>query len=303
MVRIASSSRWWLLTLVLLVSVLALGATGAYGLHQMRLAASSGGAAVDEGFARLWPLLALATGACVALVLLGLGWALRPWRLAARQMTATLQRLGQDTDLSLRVADQPLAELDALARAINASLQMQQQVTAHIQTLMQGLLGAQPAQTPASLVVHGDWAQTLASVQQGLGQVQALSDELRRIIRAIYQEGADPAAVMRSLSPSWRDHALLKELLAQLLTGNEKLFHTVHDMTQVVERNSTSLAELSWQAKTVSQEMAALASKGAQVAASSQALASNSSKVSADASYVAEMAHKAQDKVMSREVV
>jgi methyl-accepting chemotaxis protein len=65
-------------------------------------------------------------------------------------------------------------------------------------------------------------------------------------------------------------------------------------MTNVVEKNSITLAEVSWQAKAINKEMAQLASKGMQMAAASQSLTDNAAQVSANASHVAQQALQAQ---------
>ena len=86
----------------------------------------------------------------------------------------------------------------------------------------------------------------------------------------------------------------LQSDLLQSATGKNKLLTTVSDMTSVVEKNSITLAEVSWQAKAINKEMAELASKGMQMAAASQALSDNAAQVSANASQVAQQAQRAQ---------
>ena len=281
----------WLGLGLLVVLSCALGGAGLYALHALQLAQTP--AQAQALYGRLWPALALATllGAALGVAVL---WAvLRPWRRSARALSEQLAQLAQQADFSQRLPATPLPEWSAGVQWLNRTLQTQQQFGAHIEASMQALQQARPA--PEALPLPGDWARTLGAVQQGVAHVQALTQELQRVLRALYQEGADPEALRQSVPARWRAHAWLGDLLEQLLAGNERLFRTVHDMTTVVERNSITLAELSWQAKAINQEMAALANQGSQVASSSQALASNSAQVSADASAVAGLAQRAQD--------
>jgi methyl-accepting chemotaxis protein len=66
-------------------------------------------------------------------------------------------------------------------------------------------------------------------------------------------------------------------------------------MTEVVERNSTTLADLSWQAKSVSQAMNLLAASGTEAANGSQTLSENSLRVSQQATQVGALARQAEE--------
>ena len=140
-------------------------------------------------------------------------------------------------------------------------------------------------------------AHLVDAVHAGLAHVQAVMAELHRFIHFVYEESHDIADLnqARARPAEARQHALLGPALQKMLTGHSQLLSTVHDMSQVVEKSSITLADLSWQANTINKEMKALATKGAQIAASSQSLTRNSTQVSADALSVAQLAQLSKE--------
>ena len=132
------------------------------------------------------------------------------------------------------------------------------------------------------------------SRQQLLAQQTRLRSELVQLQRQKETLTQELEAAQAQLQDQQQAAQQLQSDLLQSATGKNKLLTTVSDMTSVVEKNSITLAEVSWQAKAINKEMAELASKGMQMAAASQALSDNAAQVSANASQVAQQAQRAQ---------
>ncbi len=132
------------------------------------------------------------------------------------------------------------------------------------------------------------------SRQQLLAQQTRLRSELVQLQRQKESLTQELEAAQAQLQDQQQAAQQLQSDLLQSATGKNKLLTTVSDMTSVVEKNSITLAEVSWQAKAINKEMAELASKGMQMAAASQALSDNAAQVSANASQVAQQAQRAQ---------
>ena len=229
------------------------------------------------------------------LLLLLIGWiVLHPVVAGVRSLKLTLQK-----SESLGESWQQLpSELNDLARFIATHLQGQKvamdQVGAGMAALQQGQLELAISSTVPS-ATDGESAEMLSSVQSGLGHLQALIAELHHFIQQVYTDVHNTSVSGPSVSSAWRADALLGPALEKLDAGHLNLLKIVHDMTLVVENSSITLADLSWQANTISQEMKALANKGAQVSDSSQSLAHNSNRVSKDAASVAQLAQQARE--------
>lgn len=118
---------------------------------------------------------------------------------------------------------------------------------------------------------------------------------LKQILHWMHVDGLTHEQAVGQLSASWREDQDLQELLQPLLAGHARLVKSVQSMTEVVERNSTTLADLSWQAKSVSQAMNMLATSGAEAANGSQTLSENSLRVSQQATQVGALARQAEE--------
>jgi methyl-accepting chemotaxis protein len=142
----------------------------------------------------------------------------------------------------------------------------------------------------------------LADLNAGMAHFEALMAELHRSIQSVYSEVHDTAVGEQGVASAWRDDPLLGPALTKIGSGHVRLLKIVHDMALVVERSSITLADLSWQANTINQEMKALATKGAQISASSQSLSVNSNRVSADAASVAKLAQASRESSQNGQV-
>lgn len=132
-------------------------------------------------------------------------------------------------------------------------------------------------------------------VQRDLQTQQSRLASLRHVMQRIYTEGVSPDLAMDSLPADQRQDPYISDVLGYMAEGNGRLMQSVQKMTQVVEHNSTTLADLSWQAKSISQAMSMLAVSGQQAATSSQALSEDSSRVCSQASEVGGLAQQARD--------
>ena len=118
---------------------------------------------------------------------------------------------------------------------------------------------------------------------------------LKQILQHMHVDGLTHEQAMGQLDAPWREDLHLNELLRPLLAGHVRLVKSVQSMTEVVERNSTTLADLSWQAKSVSQAMNLLAASGTEAASGSQTLSENSLRVSQQATQVGALARQAEE--------
>ncbi len=236
----------------------------------------------------LWWGLA-AVGACAALGLYG---ALRPlWRGLARTRQS-LSQLAQAPTVNL--APSGLRELDRSLQPLSSWLQTQAQMLAQLRTAAQGLVqGREPAAWP--LDGGGELAALAGDLATARAQVQSLLRHVLEAMQAMHTQDLTAEQVLQQLPPAWRQHAQLRSALEAVQEDQARLQNSVRAMTQVIERNSTTLAELSWQAKGVGEAMSMLAVSGQQAVVSSQALASNAEQVNAQASQVGELARQAQE--------
>jgi methyl-accepting chemotaxis protein len=231
------------------------------------------------------------------LLVLFTGWVvLRPIMTGLHAVQQTLEHAPTLGD-GIQEGHWPI-ELKQLTRTVATRLNRQSvamgQVGTAMLALQRGHLDSAISST-ASSANEGEGAQMLSSVQSGLGHLQALMAELDHFIQQVYTDVHNTSVAGSSVSSTWRTDPLLGPALEKLDAGHLNLLKIVHDMTLVVENSSITLADLSWQANTINQEMKALANKGAQVSDSSQSLAHNSSRVSADAASVAQLAQQARE--------
>lgn len=252
-----------------------------------------------------WPVAevrALSAGLtllALALVLWLAWWLWRP----VRHALSTLQTFAKQAD---QWANGPAAlhpwlpaELQDIAQSLAVHAKRQQTETAQVVNSMQAMQRGQwPAALPTSPSrnpLDDADAPALLAVQAGLGHLSAMLAELHQFIARTYSEVHDTAHPEASMSSAWRQDPLLGPALQNMADGHLHLLRIVHDMSLVVEKSAITLADLSWQANAINQEMKALAVKGAQISHSSQSLAHNSSRVSSDAASVAQLAQQARD--------
>ncbi len=283
--------------------LLMVGGLGAYLLQALQSATDKSGqilpAAVDQPFLVLGgaTLLAVLVGGLLCL------WALRPVQRGVQALAFGLSQAQQSGQWPASVSSSSsasstheLAEFASVAHSLNEMARSQRQVMEQVTAVMQALGRGDSSQT-ISIQAQGDLAPLVDAVHAGLAHVQAVMAELQRFIHFVYEESHDIADLNQAQArpTEARQHALLGPALQKMLTGHSQLLSTVHDMSQVVEKSSITLADLSWQANTINKEMKALATKGAQIAASSQSLTRNSTQVSADALSVAQLAQLSKE--------
>lgn len=283
--------------------LLMVGGLGAYLLQALQSATDKSGqilpAAVDQPFLVLGgaTLLAVLVGGLLCL------WALRPVQRGVQALAFGLSQAQQSGQWPASVSSSSsasstheLAEFASVAHSLNEMARSQRQVMEQVTAVMQALGRGDSSQT-ISIQAQGDLAPLVDAVHAGLAHVQAVMAELQRFIHFVYEESHDIADLNQAQArpTEARQHALLGPALQKMLTGHSQLLSTVHDMSQVVEKSSITLADLSWQANTMNKEMKALATKGAQIAASSQSLTRNSTQVSADALSVAQLAQLSKE--------
>lgn len=133
------------------------------------------------------------------------------------------------------------------------------------------------------------------SLQYELQRAQQRLAALQRVLHQIHVEGQSPAQAVAQWGNTWLDDPEWQALMAPLQSSQEQLVASVQGMTQVVDRNSTTLAELAWQAKSISEAMNMLAASGTQAASASQTLSENAIQVSQQATQVGALARQAQD--------
>ena len=278
--------------------LLAIGGLGTYLLQASQSAAPNAGPptllAVNQPVLLLWvgTLMAVLLGVVLSV------WAIRPVQrglIALASGLSQAQQSGRWSAIS-SAATCELTELTTVVQLINDIERGQGQVMAQATAVMQALGRGDTSQTIAAQA-QGDLAPLVDSVHAGLAHVQMVMAELHRFIHFVYEESHDITDLNRAQAGATesRHPALLGPALEKIRTGHSQLLSTVHDMSQVVEKSSITLADLSWQANTINKEMKALATKGAQIAASSQSLTRNSTQVSADALSVAQLAQQAKE--------
>ena len=265
-----------------------IGLVAGVGVYQLSSAGVGNAAALT--------VIAVALLACV-LALCIVVWVLRPWATASQAMQLSLRHLSQTGDWSKRLPAAELGPLHAVAQQLNGIVhtqqQLLQQVTLGLQRLSRGDL-SEPAHMHQGEPALGDAAQLNAAHSAALGHLRELVEQLSSSVHSVYEAGGDPVGALKAVDAQWQQHPLLGPVIDTMLVGNAKLLESVLAMTHVVEQNSITLAELSWQAKTISTEMTNLAAQGTQAASSSELLARNAQQVSADASEVAELAKQSQ---------
>ncbi|MEY3612732.1 MAG: hypothetical protein RJB14_2454 [Pseudomonadota bacterium] len=247
-------------------------------------------------------LMAFTTGltlVVLAWVLIS-GWVLwRPVQQALSALQKAVTPPGRSSDGLLSAPTGWPTELQEIHQALALNIQKQQADTARVvdsmKALEQGQLMAMPS-APLSLdPLDGVPSPALLAVHAGLGHLSDLLNELNRFISRTYSEVHNTANAGESMTSAWLNDPLLGPALQKITEGHMSLLRIVHDMSSVVEKSAITLADLSWQANGINQEMKALAVKGAQISDSSQSLAHNSSRVSADAASVAQLAQQARD--------
>lgn len=132
-------------------------------------------------------------------------------------------------------------------------------------------------------------------LRAGLETEQGRIQTLRQVLHQMHSDGVTPEQAIARIGQPWREDSALGELLGLILSGQARLVKSIQSMTEVVERNSTTLAELSWQAKSISQAMTMLAASGTQAASGSQMLSENSLRVSQQATQVGSLARQAEE--------
>lgn len=162
-----------------------------------------------------------------------------------------------------------------------------QWLTADVQQAVSPLAGWQHA--------YLDLQVQAQSLQDELQQAQQRLVTLQRVLHQIHVEGQSPAQAVAQWGNTWQDDPEWQALMAPLQSSQEQLVASVQGMTQVVDRNSTTLAELAWQAKSISEAMNMLAASGTQAASASQTLSENAIQVSQQATQVGALARQAQD--------
>ncbi len=174
-------------------------------------------------------------------------------------------------------------------------------------SLSQGLMAAPRTAGPLhdideALAPLGRWQEAHQALQGEADQLRAQLDTeqvrlqtLRQVLQGMHSEGMPPEQAIARMPLAWQQDPALGELLGLILSGHSRLVQSIQSMTEVVERNSTTLAELSWQAKSISQAMTMLAASGTQAASGSQTLSENSLRVSQQATQVGALARQAEE--------
>lgn len=224
--------------------------------------------------------------------IVGLHVALRPlWRglARARKMlsdTAQGQAFGG--------VSTGVSELDHGLQPLSSWMQVQARAVVQLRAAAQGLAQgreaqALPREAGQDLVALADDLETARN------QVQRLLLDGLGAMQAIQTQGLSVEQALEQWPVAWRQQHSLLSTLGEVQQDQTRLQNSVHAMTKVVERNSTTLAELAWQAKGVSEAMSMLAVSGQQAVASSQSLANNAEQVNAQASQVGGLARQAQE--------
>ncbi len=229
-----------------------------------------------------------------ALSLLAMAWVTAPLRRALRESRDGLSVLARSGRWPAGLGQTGVREVDEWLQSLQQSQQSREHALDSLRAALQAFAdGRSPVRPLAGMPAElASLAEILEQAQQAqASQLQALRD----LVRRLYVEGMEPAAALAAMPARHREHPALAEVLEHLLKGNARVGSAVREMTTVVERNSTTLAELAWQARSISKAMSTLAASGAQAAASAQLLSQNSERVSAQALQVGELAQRAQD--------
>lgn len=241
-----------------------------------------------------WGLPAVLALSWVVLAWLAMMWGTASLRRGLREARDGLAELARTGDWPAKLGRSGVREVDACMLPARQAHEARERALVALRDAVRDMADGRPvsrslAGMPAELAgLAGD-------IDIAGTHLEARSRALTDAMRRVYQDGADPSRVLSEMPQEYRRHPMLAGVLEHLQDGNARLMSSVREMTQVVERNSTTLAELAWQAKSVSQAMSSLAASGSQAASSSQLLAQNSARVSAEASQVANLAQKAQD--------
>ena len=150
-------------------------------------------------------------------------------------------------------------------------------------------------QERAAQAVPSDLQALADAVQAARQSLDEFLGGLHQAMQAMQLQGLPPAQALPLLPSQWREHPQLSGSMDAVQQGNARLTTSVQAMTEVVERNSITLAEMAWQAKSISQAMQMLAVSGRQAASTSDSLAHSSEQVSEQASKVGELANQARD--------
>lgn len=240
-----------------------------------------------------WGLPAALALTWVVLAWLAMMWGTASLRRALRETRDGLAELAHSGEWPARLGRSGVREVDSCMQPARQAHEARERAIAALRDAVRNLADGRPVSR--SLAVPGELSALAGDLDDAGRLLDERSQALKEAMRRVYQDGADPAQVLAGMPQQHRSHPMLAEVLDQLQDGNARLMRSVREMTQVVERNSTTLAELAWQAKSVSQAMSSLAASGEQAASSSQLLAQNSARVSHEASQVGDLAQKAQD--------
>ncbi len=305
---VTSSLSKRLLYLAIGVSLLLLlmAALASYQLSVMQEAAEKAGVSLAALQAQLsWALWGL-TGVAILLGVVGCVRVLRPVQQGVQDLVTHIEQAQQQGQWwgghsgtgsgSGPDATGQVPEFWALSQALHRWSQSQQQVVNDAAAVM-AALGRGDTSQAMSVQARGEMAALVDAVQASVAQVRGLVQELHRVIRYVYEENHDLKDLTQAQTRllAGQSQAVWGSALEKMLTGHLQLLSTVHEMSQVVEKSSITLADLSWQGNTINKEMKALATKGAQIAASSQSLTRNSTQVSSDAQSVAQLAQQAKE--------
>ena len=186
------------------------------------------------------------------------------------------------------------ADMAQARQTQRAQIQAQQQVLMQLGQRLSDLAQGQ-TQSQARQAVPSELQGLAEAVEQVQQSMHGLLDGFHRAMLAIELEGVEPVQALQCLPAAWREHPQLKTSMQSIVQGNERMMSSVQAMTEVVERNSITLAEMAWEAKSISQAMQMLAVSGRQAASTSDELAHSSEQVSEQASRVGELANQAKD--------
>lgn len=241
-----------------------------------------------------WVAPALLALTWVALAWLAMLWSTALLRRSLREARDGLGELARTGEWPAQLGVSGVREVDTCLEPVRRAHEARTRALETLREAVRDLSDGRPIARSLS-GMPAEFAGLAGDLDAAGAQLDGRAQALKASIRRVYQDGADPVKVLAEMPAEHRHHPMLAEVLGQLQDGNARLMSSVREMTNVVERNSTTLAELAWQAKSVSQAMSSLAASGAQAASSSQLLAENSARVSSEASQVGGLAQKAQD--------
>ena len=238
-----------------------------------------------------WP--AVLTAACLSALLAwaALSWANRPfWQGLRRCQQGIRDWVSRSAQPDIRSG---VPEIDHSLQDLTSGLQAQTRALESLRA-MAAALGDGRLSGPSQAQMPAEGAHLAAEIAAAAERMEAFLLALREAMREVHVQGVAPQQAFEHLPGAWRQHPQMLAMVEDMQLGRARLQASVQAMTQVVERNSTTLAELSWQAKSISEAMSMLAVSGQQAATSSQSLASSSEQVSAQATQVGELARQAQ---------